>query len=115
MGGEGTSLVVAVESTGWVHPVALAVGLRDRWRGLAALPGGVGLLLRTRSVHGRGLIDDCTVVWMEDDGRVLAVDDLPPRGLARGPGNACWALELPRTSPTPGVGATVMVRPMLER
>lgn len=87
-----------------LSPVLLAVTIRGRWRGLRPAPLGRGLLLRSSSVHGRGMVEPLTVVFLDAVGMVLAVRRLEPGGLIRHRG-ATWTLELPVSTPPPSVGA----------
>ena len=86
--------------------VLLAASFRDRWRGVNA--GHRRVLLRTGSVHGRGLAAPFRLVWIDPVGRVVATSRLEPNGLARMPG-AYWVLEQPIDEPGPEVGTSLAI------
>ncbi len=64
------------------------------------------MIFVTSGVHGFGMDAPVRVVWLDDDGQVLAVDTLVRRGILRRPG-ARFALELPTEAPAPRVGSVV--------
>ncbi|MFQ5967389.1 MAG: hypothetical protein ACE5MI_07235 [Acidimicrobiia bacterium] len=91
---------------GWRSgPVLLAVGFRQRWRGLRPYPGS-GLLMAVSSVHGLGLRSPITVAGLSGSGRVIEVDTLAPGGWSWISG-ARWLLELPPDRPAPPPGLTL--------
>lgn len=85
-------------------PVLVAVTIRRRLQGLLPAPNGRGLLLRSASVHGRGMVEPLMIVFLDAAGAVLEVRRLEPGGLIRHRG-ATWTLELPVSTPPPSVGA----------
>ena len=94
---------------GWrCAPLTVAVTARQRRRGLRPRPLGRRLLLRTRSVHGLGLVEDLAVVGIGRDHRVCAVRVLRPGRIVM-IARCRWILELPIDHPTPDVGARVDV------
>lgn len=82
----------------------MALTGRSRLLGLALLPrgrAGPGLLIpRCSAVHSFGMRFALTLLFLDRDGRVIALRRLPPRRLARCRGAAA-VLELPEA---PGAG-----------
>lgn len=94
---------------GWrCGPVTVAATARQRRRGLRPRPLGRILLLRARSVHGFGLVEDLAVVGIGRDHRVCAVRVLRPGRIVT-IARCRWILELPIDHPTPAVGVWVGV------
>jgi hypothetical protein len=95
-------------STGWSSgPVAVAVGFRDRWRGLRPSPAGFGLLLKTRSVHSLGMKTDLLVVGIDARGTVIDTRTLKPGRFVMLPAvRFILELEGHRSPPMPGAVLT---------
>lgn len=108
-GGRRYQTIVLSDGGEFDCPVGVAVTFRERLRGLRPAPPGRGLLLRGASVHGRGMIEPLTAVFLDAFGTVLAVRCLQPGGLVRHPA-AAWTLELPVSIPPPSVGARLEPR-----
>lgn len=72
----------------------LAATPAQRWRGIGAVPPGVGVLLAGRSVHGFGLDRPLRVVGLDPRGTVVAVRRLNPRRIVF-VARAVYLLELP--------------------
>jgi len=101
--------VVEAVGPGWRSgPLVVARGWRQRWRGLRPRPGGRGLLLRARSVHGFGMREPLGVVSLGPGGQVRRVGALRRGRLFWDPG-ACWVMELPLSRPLPPRGAVLAV------
>lgn len=100
--------------------VAVARGFRSRLLGLARLDrsdAGTGLLIpRCRSVHTFGMRFELDLVFLDRDGRILAVHrQVPPRRVVRCPG-ADAVLEVPAPeggefSPAGDLGGHVAAAP----
>ena len=94
-------------------PLTLArTGLRRR-HGLMPAPGPVGLLLRTRSIHGWGLVERLHWIGLEAPGRVIATGVLRPRQVVLAPKPTCWIAEVPDMAPQPPIGEVLRVIPIL--
>jgi uncharacterized membrane protein (UPF0127 family) len=83
--------------------VPVATGFRSRLLGLSRLDrveAGAGLLIpRCSSVHTFGMRFDLDLVFLDDQGRPLAVRRrVPPRRFAREP-DAAAVLEIPAETP----------------
>jgi uncharacterized membrane protein (UPF0127 family) len=83
--------------------VPVAAGFRSRLLGLSRLDraeAGAGLLIpRCSGVHTFGMRFDLDLVFLDDQGRPLAVRrEVPPRRFAREPG-AASVLEIPAETP----------------
>jgi hypothetical protein len=97
--------LVTVSSAGWHSPpICIAVSFVDR---LVGLRRGrcAGLLLRTSSVHARGLDLPLRIVHLDDTGRVVGQDLLTPGRRVAASGT--WILELPLPATGPDTGATL--------
>lgn len=95
---------LVVTSGRWRHaPVIVARGFFGRWTGLRRLDEEVGLLIRTRSVHGFGMSRRLTVIGLDPEGRVVAVRALDPRRVVTIRA-ATWMLEIPTETGAPDVG-----------
>jgi hypothetical protein len=81
----------------------------ERRRGLRPRAQGRGLLLATRSVHGREMKESLRVISLDAAGRVRRVGVLSPGGLFVDAG-ARWIVELPMSRPVPPVGTVLQVR-----
>lgn len=101
--------IVLSDGGGFDCRVGVAVTFRERLRGLRPAPPGRGLLLRGASVHGRGMIEPLTAIFLDASGSVLAVCRLHPGGFVRHPA-ATWTLELPVSISPPPVGARLEPR-----
>lgn len=96
-------------ATGWQSPPLRLVRSRpERLRGLAPIPGPVGILMRTRSVHGFGLRLEVEFVALDSVGVVVRAGTLRPRRIAHCRG-AAWIAELPAGTALPLVGTAVAV------
>jgi hypothetical protein len=87
-------------------PVTLAATFGQRLVGVHG-PGAV--LIRARSVHGKGLSDPICVVHVTTDGIVAGSDVLLVDGRVRS--NAHWILELPVDTGLPPLGVRLTVLP----
>lgn len=88
---------------GWRSPpVRLALRARDRFAGQVE-GSGTGVLLWTRSVHGRGRRRPLEVAFIDACGRVTGHTRLAPGRMVwrRRP---CWMLELPQGHPPAPTG-----------
>jgi hypothetical protein len=93
-------------------PLELARSRRRRFQGLRPRPGGAGLVLRARSIHGVGMRAVLGVISVSASGRVRRRRVLLPGGVFWDPG-AAWMLEVPLERGLPLVGATLVVVPIL--
>jgi hypothetical protein len=115
MGGEANRAenwrhsTVRLRSGTWgSSPLVIAATRRQRRRGLGPVPGPLGLLLRTRSVHGFALRSAVEFVAIDDIGVVRRVGRLAP-GRVVACRHAGWIAELPAGSPLPEPGSVVAV------
>lgn len=81
----------------------MAESFLNRWRGLRGRPEGTAIMLKTRSVHARGLPDPFVAVALTDDLVVSEVRRVDPGGVAWFKGSAA-VLELPLSSEVPRPG-----------
>lgn len=96
---------VIVFGAGWRSPpLSVAVSFVDRLIGLRQ-SRHTGLLVRTSSVHARGLDLPLRIVHLDDTGRVVGQDLLTPGRRVAAIGT--WMLELPLRVPGPDTGATL--------
>ena len=103
MGIDGRWIVLSAGE--WRSPPVLAAAtFAERLAGLRGVPGGHGLLLWARSVHGWGLRAPVRVVQLEGEGVVGECRWLEPRRHLRWD-TASWTLELPAWQPWPPEGA----------
>jgi hypothetical protein len=107
---------VVLRSREWVSPpLGVARRMAERAAGIRGVPPGHGVLMRTRSVHGFGLVAPLGVVAIESDGRVSDVRVLRP-GRVMWLGRVRWVAELPAECPPPRRGSRLRparLRPML--
>jgi len=101
----GRSLI-ATGRTWRSPPITVAVSLRERLVGLRGSRNG-GLLLRTSSVHARGLSAPLRIVHLDDRGTVLRQDLLVPGRRVAAAG--AWILELPIENQGPDTDATLLL------
>jgi hypothetical protein len=100
-----------IEGPGWGVAAVLAAPHR-RLAGLRPVPGPLGMLLHTRSIHTAGMSAPIAVVSVGRDGLVR-------RAMVVGPGRlfvdrgAAWVLECGPGSGLPAVGDRLVVRPIL--
>jgi len=89
-------------------PVMIAASFTDRLLGVRRT-GTNGLLIRSSSVHGRGIREPLRVIHLDGDGTVVHQDILTTgrRTSARG----AWILELPIGVPGPDTGMRLTVLP----
>lgn len=104
-----SSGLVKLSGSTWTSPpVTVASSFTDRLLGVRG--GGTdGLLIRSSSVHGRGIREPLRVVHLDGEGMVVHQDILTMgrRTHARG----VWILELPIGAPGPDTGARLVVLP----
>ena len=116
MGGERTraperrhSAMVRLVAGGWQSPpLRLARSRLERSRGLAPCPGPLGLLMRSRCIHGFGLRSQVEFVAFDAAGVVTRTGTLHPRRIAFCRGTT-WIAELPSGSALPGREDAVLV------
>ena len=102
--------VTAVQAAWMVTPVLLATRRQDRFRGVGA--GIARVLLRTGSVHGRGLVAPLRLVGIDATGTVCCLSELAPRQF-RTLRNVTWILELPFSDPVPPIGSKLAIYPRI--
>ncbi len=99
------SSMLELVTDGWSSgPVHEATSFWSRWKGIRGVPGGSGLIIRGRSVHGIGLSDPLLVVGLDENDRVVHVARLEP-GRVVGCRRAAAMLELQLGVPAPPLGA----------
>lgn len=91
-------------------PVAIAATF---WQRLVGVHGPSAVLMRSRSVHGKGLAEPLTVVHLTEGGIVAGCDVLPVDGTLRS--TTHWVLELPLDIGLPPVGVRLTVLPSSPR
>ena len=95
---------------GWRSgPLLVAQSRAQRWRGLRPRPGGRGLVLAARSVHGLGMAEPLGVVSLDAIGRVRRTARLLPGRLFWDLG-ARWVIEVPIGRGLPQAGALLALR-----
>jgi hypothetical protein len=100
--------VVADDGSWLASPVHVAVSPAQRRLGVRT---GVGrVMLRTTSVHARGLSRGLRVVAIDEAGTVLGVRALAPGRFARVRG-ATWLLEQALGDDQPRIGTTLSIYP----
>ena len=77
-----------------LYPVWHAGTPVQRLAGIGGAPHGYGVIMGTSSLHGFGLSAPLSVLWLDGDGTILAMDTLRPGHVVRHRG-AVWAIELP--------------------
>ena len=103
----GDSVTLGTED--WTSPpVTVALSFADRLLGVRRKDTD-GLLIRSGSVHGRGIREPLRIIHLDRDGTVTHQDILMAgrRTSARG----VWILELPVGVPGPDTGARLSVLP----
>lgn len=101
--------MIRLRADGWQSSALILVRTRlELWRGLAPCPGPIGILMRTRSIHGFGLRSAIEFVALDADGVVTRSGTLWPRHVVHIRG-AAWVAELPAgcSRPVPGTAVTV--------
>ena len=93
-------------------PVHRASGFRQRLSGIIRVAPGVGVLLRTRSVHTMGLRRPLLIVGLDEALRVVRTAVVPPRRLVWWPG-ARYYLELAASCRPPPDGAVLHQAPIV--
>lgn len=91
-------------------PVIVASSGHDRRKGLIPRPGGLGCLLRGRSVHMLGMREWLWLIPLDGRGRVLCRRLLGPGAVFYHP-KAEWIVELPACARPPPGGITLVLRP----
>ena len=100
---------VRLASKGWRSPpVAVASSFTDRLLGVRRR-GTTGLLIRSASVHGRGIREPLRIIHMDGEGTVVHQDILTTG--RRTPARGVWILELPIGVPGPETGMRLVVLP----
>ena len=108
------SRVIALSHGDWDSGPLTPARTRVRRRhGLLPAPGPVGLLLRTRCIHGWGLVEPVRWIGLDGTGRVIATGVLRPRRVLVAPQPSCWIAEVPDTVPAPSIGEVLRVVPIL--
>jgi hypothetical protein len=103
----GGSVMLTVGT--WTSPpVVVATSFTDRLLGVRRRGTG-GLLIRSASVHGRGIRESVRIVHLDGEGTVVHQDILMAG--RRTPARGVWILELPIGVPGPDTGATLVVLP----
>jgi hypothetical protein len=87
-------------------PITVAVSFVERLAGLRGSRNR-GLLIRTSSVHARGLSALLRIVHLDDRGTVLHQDLLAPGRRVAAVGT--WVLELPIENRGPDTGSTLLL------
>jgi uncharacterized membrane protein (UPF0127 family) len=85
-----------------------ATSFRQRLAGIRGVPVGDGVVMRTASVHGRGLSAPLHVIWLDGSGTIIERTTLQPGGTARCRG-AVWAIEVPWSATVPGAPGDAVV------
>lgn len=99
-----------LECDGWSSgPVSLAVGFRQRWRGLRPRSQGDGLVLAGKSINTIGMVEGLWMVGITDVGYVVGVRYARPLRFFRLAG-ANLVLELPAGRPPPPIGVPLSAR-----
>lgn len=101
--------VILRASDGWESlRIPYARTFWQRWRGMSLPEAGDGLLLKTKSVHGRGINQPILAVALSESFEVLG-SNLVERGrFVRFPA-ARYILELPASRPGPEIGSQLTV------
>ena len=89
-------------------PVTVATSFTDRLLGVRR-SGTDGLLIRSMSVHGRGLREPIRVIHLNEEGTVVHQDILTAG--RRTPARGAWILEMPIRALRPDTGARLAVLP----
>ena len=101
--------VILRASDGWESKlVPYAQSFWQRWRGMRRDSASDGLLIKTNSVHGRGMERSFRAVALSGSFEVLGSQVVDPGQFVRFP-RARYVLELPSESPGPAIGARLMV------
>lgn len=91
----------------WTSPrIFVADTFLRRWLGLRPRPGGMGILIAGRSVHGLGMKEPLVVVGLDARGCVIGTGNLLPRRIMWFKG-AAQILELPSGQEPPPEGAVL--------
>jgi len=105
--------LVRLAAAGWRSgPLALAETRVERLLGIRGLDPGVGLLLRTRSVHSIGLALPLLIMAVDLSGRVVCGKMLAPHRVVF-VAEAAWIAELPSDAFCPEVGTRLVVERLL--
>ncbi len=103
----GGSITLGAEE--WTSPpVTVASSFTDRLLGVRRKDTD-GLLIRSSSVHGRGIREPLRIVHLDRDGTVVHQDILTTG--RRTPARGVWILELPIGVPGPETGMRLVVLP----
>ena len=98
-----------LSAPGWVSPqVVFVTGALARLRGVHSLPGGVGAIFRTRSVHGFGLDYELSVLSIDSSGVIVRNERLR-RSRVIVCRKATWMIELPIESRVPVRGTMLQL------
>ena len=110
MNGICSLLVVRLAWGSWRTPdLIVADGFWGRVHGIARAGPGMGVLIRTSSVHGIGLREPLATIGITDAGLVVGAKALLP-GRVVWFRRAEWVAEIPRASMLPPLGASLELR-----
>ncbi len=103
-----TVVATRIRCDRWSLPVLVATGFARRLIGLRRSPRGVGLLIRTRSVHGFGMRRPLLVIALDDEYTVLGSKVLSPNRVVTFP-RAWLMVEAPAHLEPPPPGERMVV------